>query len=540
MGFWFGRILTFEVEADETDVLIGDLLADASGGLIEAMVGRPISGFAAHGSSISDALSGLIEVCGLPLAERGGALRMPGGGPPTLIGDEELGSGIEAAAAIERIRASNSSAPNSLTLTYYEPGRDYQTGQMRASSGHSGARDERIELPAVLNSSEAKALAEAALARRWLAADRIKVQLPPLRMDLRPGDAIQLPGEGNAWVARSVTIEGLVVTIDAEAAPGNIVPLPADPGRPVKQPDESVGRSELALFELPASGDSPAASPVAYLAASNEGAWRQLPVELALATGRLTTVAVPRRAVLGRAETVLDGRCPLIIDELSSVVVRLTNGMEPLLNADEDALINSANLAILGEELIQFGKAEVLTAGLYRLSTLLRGRRGTEWAAQGHAVGDAFCLIDRAALRSIELQPSAVGASLDATSHGIGDIAPLPTTRRLVSGEATRPPSPCQISLWREGLAVRAEWVRRSHRGWAWADSIGDPDDGFPELYRLAVTGPGGAIQVDIAAPSANWTLAELPAGPGQEIELSIVTVGPLAISRPATASLIL
>lgn len=537
---WFGRILTFEVEADDGAVPIGDLLADASSGLIAAEADRAISGFACHGTSIGDSLSDLIELCGVALAERDGALRTAADAAPRLIGREELGAGTEAAVAIERLRASDSSTPNSLTLTYYEPDRDYQTGQMRASAGQGGTCDERIELPAVLTGTEAKALAEEALARRWSAGDRIKVQLPPAWMGLRPGDAIQLPGSSKAWVARTVSIEGLGVAVEAEAAPGETVPLPADPGRPVTEPDEVVGRSELALFELPPLGDAPGTSPIAYVAASNSGGWKHLPVELQLAESPLGALAIMRRSVLGRAETALNGRCPPVIDERSSVTVRLANSTQPLLNADHAALMGGANLAIIGDELVQFGRAELLGPGLYRLSSLLRGRRGTEWAATGHAAGEAFCLVDPNQIRPIDMPASAMGAVLGATAHGVGDAAPLPTAERTVSGEALRPPPPCHVRLWREGSTVHADWVRRSHRGWAWVDRIGDADDGFAELSRLTVTGPDGTIQHETASRSANWQPAELPAGSGEPIQLSVVTVGPQATSRPATASLIL
>jgi hypothetical protein len=516
------------------------LLADASGGLIAADTDSTISGFAAHGTSIGESLSGLIELCGVALVERDGALRNAPSAPPLLIGTDELGASTETAAAIERLRASDSATPNSLTLTYYEPDRDYQTGQMRASSGHGGARDERIELPAALAGGDAKALAEQALARRWSAGDRVRLHLPPARMGLRPGDVIQLPGVSKAWSVRSLSIEGLAVAIEAEAAPGEMVPLPADPGRSASQSDEPVGRSELALFELPALGDAPAAAAIAYIAAANSGMWKHLPVELRLGQAPLASVALSRRAVLGRTETVLAGRCPPVIDELSTVIVRLANTGQALLNADQNALMAGTNLAIVGAELIQFGRAEQLAPGLYRLSRLLRGRRGTEWAANEHATEEIFCLINRADVRPIELPPGAAGAMLIATAHGVGDLAPLPTVERTIGGAALRPPPPCHARLWRDGSAVRAEWVRRSHRGWAWVDGVADAEDGFPELYRLAVTGPAGTIQMETASRSATWSMAELPGQAGQLLNLSIATVGPQAVSRAAIKTLTL
>lgn len=173
-------------------------------------------------------------------------------------------------------------------------------------------------------------------------------------------------------------IDGLTVIAETKASPVSMQPLPADPGRPVTEPDMPVGRSELMLFELPPDGDVPAASPRVHLAGSNDGMWKSLPVELLLGSDPLAGLSLPRRAVLGRAETALEPRCPMVLDELSHVTVRLANSEQILLNADLDAEMSGANISLVGEELIQFGQAEQLGPGLYRLSQLLRGRRGTE------------------------------------------------------------------------------------------------------------------------------------------------------------------
>jgi hypothetical protein len=534
-------ILTFEVVADE-EVRLAELLADASDGLIECDDQRPIPGFAAHGTSIGDVLRDLIDLAGVELAEQEERLKTPLATPVRLLTLSELGcdGDGEARSRIEQARAPQMERPAALALTYYDPDRDYQAGQMRSSGGGSGSRDERIELPAVLTAAQAKLLVEEAFARRWRGGDRLRLRLPPSRMDLKPGTAIQLAHSTRTWVVRSLSIEGLAVAIDAETAPTTVPPLPAAPGRAVAEPDVPVGRTELTLFELPALGEAPDASPTAFLAASNTGLWKPVPVRLAIGGSPVSIAAVARRAILGFAETALDARTPFILDELSSVVVRLCNRTQYLLNADPDALMAGANLAIIGDELIQFGRAEPLGEGAYRLSHLLRGRQGTEWAASAHAIGDRFCLVDTAAMRSVDLPASAVAATLAATAHGVGDVAPLPTAERLISGESLRPPSPCHLTLRRAGTALVAQWVRRSHRGWPWADGVGVADDPFPELYRLNFTGPDGAIVAESATTSASFDVAELPADAGEEITLAVSAVGPAALSRATVATIIL
>jgi hypothetical protein len=535
-------VLTFEVEADEGDVPVYQLLDDASGGIIMADEGLPIHGFAAHGSSISDSLRDLIALTGVNLAERCGRLKSQPTAAPIALTEQELGcnSDRENKVKIERLRAADSSLPAGLSMTYYDPERDYQTGQMRASGGNGGAQGERVELPAVLTAGSAKQLVEQALARRWRAAEQLRVSLPPSRMGLRPGDAIQLPNLGRTWLLRSVSIEGMAVSIEAEAAAVTFPLLPADPGRVSSDPDIPIGRTELALFELPAMGEDPNTSVRAYVAASNAGRWKSVPVELSLGADPLSTTVITRRATLGVAETVLAARTPMVLDELSTVDVRLANPVSVLLNADWDALMTGANLAVLGDELLQFGRAEQLGAGHYRLSSLLRGRRGTEWAAAVHAAGESFCVVDASVMRPLEVAVSSVGIELTAISHGIGDVAPLPGAVRMVSGESLRPPSPCHLRVWREGANVFAQWTRRSHRGWAWTDGVGVADDPFPELYRLTLTGPAGQLIIETDTGNASFSAAELPAFTGQPIALAVAMVGPMALSREAFATLLL
>jgi putative tail protein len=532
--------LTLEVEGEAEAPTLGEILADASGGLIAADDGRTVEGFAAYGTSVRDGIGPLLGACGIDLVEDDGRLVSPPAGLPLWIGSEELGCEADRApqARIERHRAAGSEQPASLSLLYHDRERDYQASQMRASSGQGGLREERIELPAVLAASQAKLLAEEALARRWRSGDRLRLRLPPDRMSLRPGQAFRLAEAAGTWSVRSAEIDGMVVVVDAVPAAVPATPLPADPGRSVPDPDLIVGRTGLLLFELPDAGAAPAAEVTAWLAGSNEGLWKPVPVIAGLGNQPLPATALTRRAVLGRTETVLDARCPLLIDVISSVQVRLANGSQFLLHADDDALAAGENLALVGQELLQFGRAQQLGDGRYRLSRLLRGRHGTEWAAGGHGIGETFCLVDPGCLQPVVLAPSAVGAELRCTAHGIGDSAPLPGATRVLSGETLRPPSPCHLNAVRSGGDWRVSWVRRSHRSRAWIDLVGDVPDSFPGLYRVTLAGPSASLSLETSNPDIMLTASQMPAEAGQAVVLSVATVGPLALSHRATLTL--
>ena len=143
---------------------------------------------------------------------------------------------------------------------------------------------------------------------------------------------------------------------------------------------------------------------------------------------------------------------------------------------DDDALVAGANLAVLGDELIQFGAAEPLGGRRFRLSRLLRGRRGTEWAAGAHAAGDDFALVETDALVALEAPAGSAGGEARVLAIGIGDDPAGVTAAAAIEGESLRPPSPVHLrAAGTAGGDLALSWVRRSRQGWDWTGGSDTP-----------------------------------------------------------------
>lgn len=90
--------------------------------------------------------------------------------------------------------------------------------------------------------------------------------------------------------------------------------------------------------------------------------------------------------------------------------------------------------AVLGSELLQFGGAEPLGEGRWRLTRLLRGRVGTEWATDLHTAGETFALMERDTLAAVELfslSGATVYASMRNLSGTISVSAPVTVRESL-------------------------------------------------------------------------------------------------------------
>ena len=74
-----------------------------------------------------------------------------------------------------------------------------------------------------------------------------------------------------------------------------------------------------------------------------------------------------------------------------------------------ELMLNAANLALVGDELIQFARAAPLGGGRWALSELWRGHRGTRAAAG--TVGDRFALLTADSVRTIDLPLASLGGT---------------------------------------------------------------------------------------------------------------------------------
>lgn len=185
-----------------------------------------------------------------------------------------------------------------------------------------------------------------------------------------------------------------------------------------------------------------------------------------------------------------------IFDELSSVVVVLRSG-GPLVSYTEAQVLNGAGLCVLGAagrwEVMQYKVATLIGANTYRLTGLLRGRRGTEWAMGLHAAGDTFVFAEPNAWRRPNPGTSDIGLSrLYKPVTSRASVASV-TARAFANSAAGLQPYPVVLIGGGRDAAnnLTINWARRTRLDGEWRSNVEVPLGEASETYEVEIWNAG-------------------------------------------------
>jgi len=509
LGDYGNRIpaLSFEIFADggEETVSLARLVPGAAG-----QPGAPplahARGFADEGGPLAATLAAIDQA--IPLVCVSGeegleldALSTPSGELITL--PDPLSPDAEADGEARHKQRAGIPARTPAAVRYYDEARDYQTGVQRAIGVRTAGRELMIDLPATLTASGARQLANDSANRARWQHETVTWRIGELDPRIAPGVIVRLPGAPGQWFLRSWEWfdRGIALELERLAPPGGAA-RPSDPGQNLAPPDLPVPASRLAAIELPPETGANPSEPSLFAAASaDNSAWRGAAL-FAVQGNTLAELGTTgsRRAVMGALAAPLAASPALLFEPRAHAEIVLVAADLGLPDTDIAGLARGANRLLIGNEMVQFQRAEPLGAARWRISGLLRGRGGTEPAALiGHPAGALVVLVDDVL---IPLDPMLVPplANSQVAAIGTGDAEPV-IARLANAGLSRRPLGPVhpQITQAPDG-ALTCRWTRRARGQWRWDDSIEVPLIEEREEYFV---GYGRVV-----APHAAWRTA--------------------------------
>ena len=453
----------------------------------------------------------------LDIVETGGKLRaVPRTGTSILtIPTDHIGAAAdgEPKPYVEFTRAQEVELPREFEVKYNSEAQDFQQfSQVSRRTARWSQNQESTSFPMNLPDNYARFLADSILLESWMGRSTFVFTLPYQYLRLDPGDVITIPNEaGGTEVVRILEMNaGLLAQIEVKAVADDpniyIDPGLSSAGTPPGSSSgvSTSGPASLFARECNAILDEQADTPNIYLSAGRSAlSWRggdaQVSPKLQKYGGSYqeTIASFTAGSTLGFTDNSVAGVLPVgpvgSIDRTSTLTVTMVSGS--LASVTEDQMVKElANMAVVGDEVVQFQTATLVSGSTYILSNFLRGRRGTEYALDDHVPNEPFVLVNtRSLIYPYATRHRGETAQFRLIESGRDYSGGLPVfgSAILLECRSRKPYGPVALRGSGDRSAgtnpVSLSWVRRVRKNGDLQDLIDSPLDESAETYELEV-----------------------------------------------------
>lgn len=384
--------------------------------------------------------------------------------------------------------------PKRVNVMYLNRIAGYQPATQYAQREVTESKDiATMDLPLVMSDQTAKIIADVTLYSAWISRMSYSFTLPPKYACVEPADVIDVTASGVDHRMRVMSTRfvdgGISVTAVAEDISSYDFYQPAGEGIFSNADNNALPDTRAELLDMPAfPGDGETQSMMRIAACGKSAGWTGAAIYRSDdgAANYTRLVDTTNASVIGTTSTILAGGPTNVFDDANTLTVLLL-GSTPLQSVSELAVLNGANAALVGSEIIQFKNASLIGENTYQLSGLLRGRLGTEWATSTHAAGERFVLLDSTLAKVASNTVINLARSYKAVTYG-GTLSATSAQNATYTGVALKPYSPVQITGARDGSNnLSIAWIRRTRLSGEWRDGADVPLAESTEAYEIDI-----------------------------------------------------
>lgn len=440
------------------------------------------------------------------------------------IDADDMGAGLEAPddETLPTQVGSDLEIPAQVSVSYSNVDADYTTATEHSDRLLSGqVSTSVVQLPMGFTSAEGKGIADAIVIDGYASRVTGTFSVPLAYAERTPTDVVAVPdADGNVYRVRIVrrTDEGPLLRFewvldDATAIESaGITSEDYTPTVGVALPGETV----MEVLDIPLMRDAENTLGH-YVAATSSGTtWPGASISRSLDDVEYAEAArVSERGILGVTTTTLGNFTGIGFDERNTVTVSLSYGT--LSSSTRAGLLADAsvNNIMIGAELVRFRTATFVSDGIYTLSGLLRGQKGTEWAMAGHTSSDVVVLIQTAGMRYVAIDLPSLSAERFYKGVTSGkSLASVSSESFTCEGVSLKPLAPVNVRRT-VGTAnqITVTWDRRTRLACTFvgAAGISVPLGELTESYEVDVVLISGSVlkrTITASSASAIYTAA--------------------------------
>lgn len=432
--------------------------------------------------------------------------------------------------AITTVKAQDADLPLQTRVHYFATSRDYEAGEQlsptRLTTTAVNVVD--VELAVCMSDEQAAKIADVIWADAWAERWSGTLAVDQARSDLEPSDCIEVPVDGvtrRIRIINETVASGVLRTLNYVRDDDGAYVSHAVAAAPIRQPQrlKLLSATDLFLLDLPAliDADNDAGIYAAARGSSLAGnAWGGC-VIFRSADGGATFAqlgSITTASTVGALASAVTPSDWHTWDDVTTITVNVPTGVTFESRTDA-AVLTGANSAAMGAdgrwEIVQFANATQLSPTQWRLSRLLRGRRGTEHNIDSSQVADKFIMISTGGLVRLPLQTSEIGANRIYKAVTIGASYSSGIDQTFSGhGVALRPFSPVLLTAERDTSGdIILNWTRRGRLGRTLMSGVDIPLSEATEAYQVDIYTPDSphtvVRMISATTPTATYTAAQ-------------------------------
>ncbi|MES2625881.1 MAG: phage tail protein [Pseudomonadota bacterium] len=434
---------------------------------------------------------------------------------------QDLGPGI----SLAQDREMETQLPSKVEITFNNIALDYMPDIQRAERRLDIENIRRLNIPLVMNASEAAQAAEILLNIYHIERRTFVFTLPPTYRNLEPSDVITLAMKEVSYIVRLTNIHYLANgTMECQAKQhSDTVYVSTNPGAtgsytpPTTIP--SIANPILGVLDIPVINDVQNKPGYTALVSHPSDGW--VGGSVFRARDGVTYEMVQAFNTITVWGTCLDALAVHgghLLDLGGSITVRPLKGI--MADFTEAQMLNEESMLAYGKpgrwELICYQNAADNGNGTFTLNTFTRGRRGTEWASGLHQAGDYFAFVNDGTAKFISALATDIGLTLKHKAITTGrDLDSSSVVNLPYSAENLTPLSPVQAEGYRDSSDdFFGRFIPRTRldSGYSMLEQIydGAPIGEAIEAYEIDVLDGATVVRtIAVSAPEFEYPAAD-------------------------------
>lgn len=368
--------------------------------------------------------------------------------------------------------------PYKIDISYLNKDIEYQASNTYAerSSVNSNKKDSE-SLPVVITSSKAKQIAEKILYSIWLERNIFHFKLPPKYIYLNSGDIITLNiNETNL----NIRIMNILINND------NTIEIKAvkcdNSLYNFKKEEENFNnissiipssKTNVEIFELPAIKNLEIPE-VFFTTNGNEDGWSGCAIYSAKTGSNNFNIINENRinSIVGICLNKLNNAKPYYLDYKNELYIGFNDNIDTsiLESIEMFDFLDVENMALIGNEIIQFRKVELQNDGSFKISQLLRGQFGTEKYISTHINNEKFILLNKNIVSNKFLKEE-IGNEYNFKIITFKDIFENSVDKTFkIEGKNLKELKPVHIKIFKVDNGYKITWINRKRGQTNWKD----------------------------------------------------------------------